>query len=580
MTFLREPLQVVEIEQPLCSRTFGVSPCLATGTECWNTRATCKYLAALDMTDTLILRFVKPDANRRQDTGFDPSTAIPSLRSVDTAPTVLNVASGDSDFSPLGLRAVANIVIDDHPYNDAGIDPYLSARAYDVAAQGTFWGRWLARNPYHVGYAVRVYDGFVGDDLAAMIKREYFVESIDRTSRNVRITAKDVLRKITDTDHKSPEASTGVLASGIAFDSTTLIIAGANISDYPTPGRVRIGSEVIGYTIATDVGGGNFALSGLTRGDLGTAADGHGQNDGVQWVLSYEAVRYDSILNDLIVTRAGVPSAYVDAATWSAEATKWRPLYIMTRHITTPTSTHKLVGEVVQQSQSHLWWDERQQAIRLEAQRPNYNPNMLTDADHIVAGSFSIKEEIKDRASTVYVYYGLRNPTLSTTDPVSYSAAEVLVDADSVQSYGEPATKVIYAPWISSAALARSIATKYVRRFRDARRKVALEVTPKDIGDWTGNSVLISHWQDQISDGSPALRAWLITSAETVDHGARYKLTLEDNESAGTYWEWADAATDPVDWWAATPAERDVIGFWCDSNGLDPGGNPMPFRWL
>lgn len=579
MTFLREPLQVVEIVQPLCSRTFGVAPCLATGTKCWNTRKTCRYLAALDLTNSLALRFVAPNANRPSATGFDPATAIPSLRSVDTAPTVLNVASGDSDFSPLGLRAVANVVIDDHPYNDAGIDPYLSSRTYDVEAQGTFWGRWLARNPYHVGYTIRVYDGFVGDDLTAMIEREYFVESIDRGARSVRITAKDVLRKITDTNHKSPPASTGVLAVALGASGGPVEIAGANLADYPAPGRVRIGDEVIAYGASATVGT-NVNLTSVTRGDLGTANVSHSQNDGVQWVLSYEAVRYEAILYDLIVTRAGVPAAYVDSVAWDAEATKWRPLYIFTRHITTPVDTHKLVGEVVQQSQSHIWWDERQQKIRLEAQRANYSPNTLSESDDIIADSFSIAETVKDRASTVYVYYNLRKPTLSVTDAVSYAAAEVLVDVDSAEAYGEQATKIIYAPWIGSAALARSLATNYVRRFKDARRSIVFEVTADNIGNWTGDVVRVAHWQDQETNGSQYRRAWLITSAETIEQGARYRLTAENNESAGVLWEWRDGAVDPATWWLATDAERDAIGFWCDSDGNDPNGDPVPFRWL
>jgi len=40
----REPVQIVEIKQPLCQNTFGVAPCTATGTadqKCFNTRATC-----------------------------------------------------------------------------------------------------------------------------------------------------------------------------------------------------------------------------------------------------------------------------------------------------------------------------------------------------------------------------------------------------------------------------------------------------------------------------------------------------------------------------------------------------------
>jgi hypothetical protein len=44
----REIVQIVRIDQPSCSRTFGVSPCTASGTadtKCYNTRTTCQDLA-------------------------------------------------------------------------------------------------------------------------------------------------------------------------------------------------------------------------------------------------------------------------------------------------------------------------------------------------------------------------------------------------------------------------------------------------------------------------------------------------------------------------------------------------------
>ena len=149
--FAREPLQVVEIVQPLCSRTFGTAPCLATGDKCFNSDATCKFITALDLTGEVLMRFVAPAANRSLSTGFQPSTAIPALMSVSTSPTVLNVGAGNEDIQPLGLRAVAEVTIKDFPFNDVGYDPYLSTRAYDPLTRGSFWSKWLARNPYHVG---------------------------------------------------------------------------------------------------------------------------------------------------------------------------------------------------------------------------------------------------------------------------------------------------------------------------------------------------------------------------------------------------------------------------------------------
>jgi hypothetical protein len=250
MTFIREPLQVVEIVQPLCSRVFGTAPCLATGDKCWNTDQTCKFVTALDLTAQVLMRFVTPIANRpiNSVTAFQPSTAFPALMSVNTAPSVLNVAAGNGDMSPLGLRAVAEVTIQDFPHNDIGFDPYLSTRSYDPAKQGSFWSKWLARNPYHTGYVLRVYDGFFGDALTDMIKREYSIEKIDAARQGVRITAKDILRKVTDNDVSAPVLSPGALSLDLTIGGTSFQVVGAVLADYPASGWVRINNEVIAYT--------------------------------------------------------------------------------------------------------------------------------------------------------------------------------------------------------------------------------------------------------------------------------------------------------------------------------------------
>ena len=581
MTLVREPLQVVELVQPLCAHVYGVAPCTAAGTsKCFNSRKTCQDIVNFELGDPLSIFFVSGDAHRPTPTGFDPSTAIPSLKSVNTAPTVLNVASGDKDFSPLGLRAVANISISDHPYNDEGIDPYAADRGYDIAAQGTFWGRWLARNPYHTGYIVRIYDGYRGEPLAEMIRREYFVDKIDRNPDSVRITAKDVLRRITDTEIKAPEASPGVLAADISDSSTTLTIAGAALSEYPAPGRIRIGGEIIAYATVVESSG-NLDFSGLTRGVLDTDAEAHSQDDGAQWILSYEDVRFEAIIYDLLVNKAGIAAAYIDQAAWEEEAEKWRALYSFTRHLTEPYDIHKLVGELVQQSQTHIWWDERQQKIRMEAQRANIVAARLTDTDNIVAASFSIKEDTKDRASRCDVYYGLRNPTLRPTAKTSYKAVEAVIDAESTGNYGESSEKEIFAPWIPTQILARSLATNYVARFKDARKRVVFQVPAKDIESvWTGDVARIEHWLEQLPDGRPSVTPWLVTSAETIEQGGLYKFTAEDNQSAGLLWLWVAEAEYPAQWADATPEQRESVGYWCDADGKNPDGSDSNFRWL
>lgn len=571
--FIREPLQLVEIIQPLCSRTFGTSPCLATGDKCWNTAATCKFVSALDLTASVTMRFVYPNANRyiSSATAFQPGEALGSLVSVQTAPSVLNVAAGNEDISPLGLRAVAEVVIKDHPYNDVGFDPYLSSRSYDPSARGTFWSKWLARNPYHTGYVLRIYDGYFGDALADMIKREYFIEKIDASRDAVRITAKDVLRRITDNALKAPALSNGALSLALTDTGTSFQAAGAVLADYPATGWVRINSEVIAYTSRALVGS-NVEFTGLTRGALNTTAAAHNQLDRVQRVLAYENEPFQDIIYDLLTVWGGIPTSYITKADWDAEKLEWRDLYNFTAYLTDPEDIQQLIGEICQQAQSNIWWDERVQKIILRAQRPNFLPGTITQEGDIIADSVTIEEVPKDRASQVYVYYGLRSPVLSVTDKFSYRAGESFIDADSVVNYGENKVKEIFCRWVSTSVIAQSLAGAYLRRFRNVRRHITFSLTAKDIATyWTGDVAQIKHFMYVDATGAELIEQWLITSAETEEQGGRYRFVAEDNGSAGVLWEWvADLNSDPVT----------ETGAWVDAAGTDGAGNTLPFAWI
>lgn len=571
MTFAREPLQVVEIVEPRCSRTFGTAPCLATGTKCFNTDATCKFITALDLTETYTTRFVAPAANRVLPSGFQPSTAIPALLDVQTSPTVLNVGAGNDDIQPLGLRAVAEVTIKDFPYNDVGYDPYLSTRSYDPMKRSSFWGKWLARNPRHVGYILRVYDGYFGDTLEQMIKREYVIEKVDASRSQVRITAKDILRKVTDTNVTAPALSPGALSLSLFSGATSFQVAGATLDDYPATGFLRINNEMMSYTARALVGG-NVEFTGVVRGVLGTAAAGHNQFDRVQRVVAYVDTPVADIVYDLLVTWGGVPASYIDKAAWDLEQAEWRELYRFTAYITDPVPVQRLLGELCQQGLVNIWWDERVQQIIYRAQRPNFAPNTLTQAGHLVSDSVVIEEKPERRASQVYVYFNLRNPTLSLNDKANFANAEAFLDVDKERQYGEPAVREIFCRWVNTSVIARTLASAYLLRFRDVRRYISFDLTAKDVGVcWTGDVLQIEHFLRVDATGKELIQPWLITSAETVVQGHRYRFQAEDNESGGLLWALvADDDTRP----------STEIGAWVDEDGTDGAGNVLSFGWV
>jgi len=599
MTFAARPVEIVEIIQPLCSRTFGVSPCNATGDACWNTDKTCKFLSALDLSKSLTLRFVNDDVYEWQDNNtnlltengntltteagdpflidyiYQPALAIPAMQNYQTAPTVLNVASGSRNKSPLGYRAVSNVRIKDFPWNDVGTDPYVSTRAYDPDQIGSFWSKWLARNPYHIGYTLNIYEGLIGEPLSVMTQREYVIEKIDAGRNGVSITAKDILRKITDTNLTAPYLSRGELASNITNVETAMTVAGATLSDYPTAGYVRINSEVIQYAQRYETTGGNIYFDGLTRGLAGTTAAAQSQNDRVQRVLYYNATPFHEILYDLLVNWGGIPAKYINFADWTAAKTTYRPDYNFTAWITDPDKIEELLAEVCLQAVSNLWWDERVQKILMEPVRPQPSPTILTDDDAIVAGSFSIEEKPEERASQTHVYYLQRTPIPSVTEKSNYSRVSVYIDVlKQVQYGGEPQIRELFCRFISTQAIANSLAQTYLDRFSDVRKEITFDLSAKDAANiWTGSVVQIRHYLDVDFTGAPRDGEWLITSAEVARNGLTYRFTAEDNEKGGVLWTWlTDAGLDGNG--VAQPWR------WLDNSGNDGSGTPQPYRWL
>jgi hypothetical protein len=598
-TFAARPIEIVEIIQPICSRVFGSSPCLATGDACWNTDATCKYRSALDMSKTISLRFVPEavydwqsnDINLLTEAGdtltteagdqllidyyYQPAMDIPALAGYNTAPTVLNVASGSKDKSPLGYRAVCQVNVKDFPWNDIITDPYVGTRTYTPALQGSFWTKWLARNPFHVGYTLNIYEGLIGQPLSLMTRREYVIEKIDRGKDGVSITAKDILRKITDTNLTAPYLSRGELASAITNSQTNLTVAGATISEYESAGYLRINSEILSYTQVYVTDGDNLYFSGVTRAVANTTASAHNQNDRVQRVIYYNAVPFNEILHDLFVIWGGIPDRYINEADWALEKTTYRPDYNFTAYIAEPTKIDDLAGEVCLQSVANVWWDERTQQIIMNAVKPEPSPYLLTDDDAIVAGSLTISEKPEDRTSQTHVYYLQRTPVPSVTEKTNYTRVSVYIDVEKqIQYGGEPQIRELFCRFVGTQAIANAVAQTYLNRFSDVRKEITFDLSAKDAENiWTGSVVTVQHYLDVDFTGAPRSGEWLITSAEVARNGLTYRFTAEDNEKGGTLWNWL------------TDAGLDVNGVaqpwrWLDNSGNDGGGTPQPYRWL
>lgn len=534
----REPVQFVEIRQPRCSRTFGVAPCMATGTadqKCYNTRKSCRDPANFALGSPLALVFSRGGVAEQGVTGA--SYVFPTLLSVTTAPTRINLAGSNPDAKGIGNRAVCTVILADSQHTDRLVDPYVAGRSWNplAADRGTFWTRWLARNPYRQNIEMIVYDGYAGQALSAMVKRTYFLQDANLSGDKMTITGKDVLARVEDRKAQAPLASPGVLQTDIGFAATSFEATNAVLADYPATGTLRIGNECMTYTGRSATANG-VTFTGVVRGTDNTTAEDHSAEDGVQLCLRWDRTPLVDVYQELLSDFSGVATAWLDLTGWNAEADSYLSFYDLTGLVTEPTAVVDLLSEIQIQTVSYLWWDERVALVKLKAVRGIEElPPLLTDATHIIEDAFAISEKPRERASQVWVSWGQVDPTKGIEDIGNYTATSVFADIESETDakYGEPSIRKVFARFLPSGAQADTTASKIITRYVETPSEVQFAMDAKDRAYWVGDTVRISHWRDVDVYGARRVRTWTIVSAEETVPGEVVQYGAEDTTLSG-----------------------------------------------
>lgn len=586
-TIGREPLTIVEIDQDQCTLVYGVEPCTAqlgvSGSDrCFNGLASCQDEDNFTL-GTLTLRFCVP----MEDTGLPKTTiVIPSVLDVDTVPARINVGAGDNEAGPLGERAAVTVRLRDHPYHDRLVDKYWDERTYDAMARGTFWSKWLKRNPYHQGRSLRVREGYVGQTLAQMRVRHYIIERIEGPSNGeVSIVAKDPLKLVDAARALAPEPNTGVLDADISAVAGSLTLSPGGSPDgvgdeYASSGTARLGSELVTFNRGV---GEAFTLT--ARGIRGTTAAAHSAGDLFQECLVIAGTRVDAVISDLLTTYGGLDPDFIPTADWDAEADLWCSGYNLTTVITEPTGVGKLLAEICEQAGVYIWWDDQDQEVKFRAVRPFYAPTdaaavEISDDANVIAGSLKIERKTDERISQVWIYYDQINPTKSVDDETNYARRRRVRDADaeSDQQYNEARVKKIYARWLTSAndAITLTVANRILERFVDPplvlkfladakesdqiRTGTVIEVTHRDLVDFTGAA-------------EPEL--YQIISAEEIEPGHRVEYEARPYLFS-TRFCFVMANGSPV-YTAASSAQRETGG-WIATDAVGMSNGDEPYR--
>ena len=442
-------LTFFEIDIKYCDLVYGTAPCTAelgvTGEhKCFNTRNfsnDCQDLA--NYTETyLTIRF-----------GMEGQ---PFVASMPCLPYMQSCDVKNAEIHPgedIGLRATFTATFRNGRHSDAGFDKYVSGRNYNPYEQGTFWGKFRARNPYLQNVPCRVVRGFVGSDEWDI---EHFVLSTMQgpdSDGEVSLSGKDFMYLLSDKSAQAPAASEGYLSTDYPAGTTSVTLEPPGIGDkYPASGKVSIGESLYSYTRTGDV----F--------NVGSTAEDHDADDIVQLALEYSGQTVADIIYDLVVNYSPLTADRIDKAAWDELVLQFSDT-LYGAIIVKPTAVEKLINELVEQAGLVLYGNTRTQKIEFDILRPDSVTGQRYDERRIRAGSFKQTDQPNKRFSQVWVFYNQRDPFKNLDEPGNFYSAYVRTPGEN--PYETESIKKIFSRWIPRGArsVANDVASRAISRY-------------------------------------------------------------------------------------------------------------------
>lgn len=576
----RSSRTIVELEQPRCINRFGTSPCTASGTpKCYQTGATCGDLENFTPTGSIKWRFTDGRSGILDISDFsDPDnpelTPIPCGINVSTSEGKLNAGSHLSGQSALGVTARVTVTLADFEWNDRVGDFYVANRSGYTSGRpapmrGNFWALWTARNALFNGMYLRVYDGYEGQTLAEMRNRLYVVEKVDGPDANgkVTLTGYDPLRLADDDKAQFPPTSDIELLGGIDSVTTSITLFGSEsdlTTELGTAGAgfyLSMGSELIKFKGYTDDGDGQYTLTGVTRGALGTVAEAHTDQTAAQRAGRFEAESFWRAAYYLLNTHTEMDSSFLPISDWNAEGDVYLPTFKTTHTVVEPTGVKQLVAQLSQQGLFYIWWAEYEQEIKmLTIRAPETAPVSFTDEKNIMAGAV-LKRDPSARITKITVHFD-QIDLFGGKGASNFRRSFTTIDGENL---GETRAKEIFAPWITNRTQAVQLAVRLLIRYRAVPLFLSIQIDAKDRTATVGSVVDIETSAIIDSEGSAKSKRWQVISAKEMVAGESYLLDCQTYEFLGRFGRYM--ADGSPDYGSATEAQKEVGAFYADSDG-------------
>ena len=599
---MAEFVDLIELECNYCALSYGVSPCTASGaagSECHQTFKTCQDKANYSQ----ISRWHRLISSTRarlpalvSEFGAGGTVSlVDSLGAflVDSTGSVLvasasEFAAGSTTHAAamidkrvvvnpiridpgksLGQRGQITVMMQDIPWHDLDMDPYVSTRPYAPGNQGTYWGKFRARHYYESRqikhYVLPVVDGqrLTTVGVTPSIYVASVLEGPDRNGA-VKLVGKDPL-KLLDDDKAKLGPPLDVRLAVAMSDTTSSVpatVVGEDISLLEASAYYRIDDEIL-------LGSWNGTTLTLTRAQRGTVVAEH-DADATVYPCTRLQGTLDQVLVD-IIEGVGVPSSYIPSADWATEIAAWRVATVDVL-ITEPTGAQSLVNELCEQYMLQVWPDLEAGQFQLRALRPQEPLTEWTEDGNVLRGTFSQRDLRDSRVSDVIIYFGQRNPNEKLNEGKNYASVIKVSDADasSASEYGTARTKVVYSRWFrrTDRAFVVTMAYALLSEYRDTPSEYTIELQESDtIG--LANAARLAYWTMQDATGAGVTKDVQVIEEAQLEPGGRHRVVLREYRLGGRFMLWAADGT--PSYASATDAEKVANGFWSADDGTVDG---------
>lgn len=498
----------------------------------------------------------------------------PYIQSISSLPTML-----DNNTTVKGRRKISMV---DEFSDDINVDPYLSERS---SVQGTFWKKFIARNPNYAGSTVKIYDGYLGLLESEFVERwTGIIDNITAGNGAVSVSCVDnlaELSKVTVPDSIKSKIPSAITDSDSSIILDNILLANGE-DDMDSAGYILIDDEIIQYTGLTTA---YRTLTGCTRGKLGTTAAAHDADAKVTIVKYYDDVNPFDLLQTML-TGSGVALTDIDTATWSYwrdwPATDLNFSAVITER--DRATVHDLFWEIVNILGLYVWQDENQLITikRSIANEPNRTYTDLNDTANIIYRSGNTDYNEQSRRTRFILHW--TKSTLGELNKLdSYSEVDIAVDADAEgeSGYGDIKDETILCRWISKSYLQEEAAELYAsgivgRRLIAQTRAnpiISVSVELKDEAIKTGDNVTLSTDEVLQVDGSSISESFLVISREKSVGRVNLKLRRMPVKRIC----FIAPNTHPI-YASATAAQREY-GFISNAQGEMPNGDGPYLIW-